>query len=324
MATLVVLGMQCLSCVLEIGFLYRKIESGFLSKYALSGTMIKTKLERSLLYGKKIEKLNYARLLKGLVADDIADLVVVSQQHHILFSFKNALSEMSSTINLVKEGIQTFKRDKYYVVGLPLYQNDALQGNLYLYISNDGIQAKIVPIIKEVVIKFFIVLLALVILLYLILHKFMEKPFGQYIGTLREAIVNKNRHALTTSGIKMKAFFEIEQLIDTLKGNRWLEIEGSESLGSDCGQRDELVKIIDHYHEILKEIRLKKTTHFLENPEKKESLPWKKIDLIIGQYEQIKSDHEFAQLLQQMWRDVKTEALYPWDEQQSKEIENRN
>ncbi|MBF0389040.1 MAG: hypothetical protein HQK71_02940, partial [Desulfamplus sp.] len=172
LATLVVLGMQTLSCVLEVGFLYRKIEAGYLTKYKLSGTAMSRKLERSLLYGKKIDNLNYNRLLKGLIPKDVAGIMVNDANAKELYSLNDV---KISGLEVVKSSDVVLKKRQYYVMVFPLYEREVFRGNMFVFISDQGIRDKILPIIEDVAIKFVIIFAILILMLYIILHIFMEK-----------------------------------------------------------------------------------------------------------------------------------------------------
>lgn len=226
LATLVVLGMQTLSCVLEIGFLYRKIEGGYLTKYKLSGTAIVRKLERSLLYGKKIDKLNYNRLLKGLVPKDASGITINDATGKELYALNDVKIAGMGVIN--KSDV-VLKKKQYYAMAFPIYQVDEFKGNMFVFISDRGIRDKIMPIIKDVVVKFIVIFVALIFMLYIILHIFMEKPFGVYINNLREAIEKKDISVLSAVGVNMGDYSRVEALINKLKGVKWLELKKSDN-----------------------------------------------------------------------------------------------
>ena len=226
LATLVVLGMQTLSCVLEIGFLYRKIEAGYLTKYKLSGTAIVRKLERSLLYGKKIDKLNYNRLLKGLVPKDASGITINDATGKELY----ALNDVKiADMGVINKSDVVLKKKQYYAMAFPIYQVDEFKGNMFVFISDRGIRDKIMPIIKDVVVKFIVIFVALIFMLYIILHIFMEKPFGVYINNLREAIEKKDISVLSAVGVNMGDYSRVEALINKLKGVKWLELKKSDN-----------------------------------------------------------------------------------------------
>ncbi len=226
LATLVVLGMQTLSCVLEVGFLYKKIEAGYLTKYKLSGTAIARKLERSLLYGKKIDKLNYGRLLKGLIPKDAAGLIVNDVNGNNLYSFNDL---KVSAIEAVDKYDVVLKKGPHYVMAFPLYQHGEFKGNLFVFISDKGIRDKIMPIVQDVAIKFLMIFLVLILMLYIILHIFMEKPFGVYINNLREAIGRKDQAVLNAAGVNTRDYLRVEGIINKFKGVQWLELSKNDN-----------------------------------------------------------------------------------------------
>ncbi|SLM31169.1 exported hypothetical protein [Desulfamplus magnetovallimortis] len=302
LATLVVLGMQCLSCVLEIGFLYRRIENGYLTKYKLSCMAIKRKIERSLLYGKKIERLNYERLLKGLIPDDISNLAFIDTEKKVLFSL-NPL-KIEKFLLRTGETIVQGKHGNEYAMAFPVMQRESFQGNMLVFLPDKEIKEKIMPIVKEVILKFLLVFLVLIAMLYWILHRFMERPFDNYIENLKDAIVKKDKKILKTAGVDMQCYFEAEGIIDTLKGDKWLELQGGK--GDHIGQdeRHMFVLVLQENYELFK--KMKAVSNLKECVDKNllDETILQKVEANINKYENIKDDYEFIVSIQQLWHQI--------------------
>ncbi len=305
LATLVVLGIQCLSSVLEIGFLYKRIKSGYLAKYKLSGMLIKRKLERSLLYGKKIETLNYARLLKGLVHEDISNIAVVDNNKNILFSLNNSL-DIQRHVEIVERESAVFKfvfEFGYCNMAFPLFQGENFEGDLFVFISDKGIKDKILPIINEMLIQCSIIFLALIFMLYWILRNYMEKPFGKYIDTLKKAIAKKDQKTLNLAGVDMQEYFDVEKIIDTLKGDKWLK--GEEQLDSWHDEYQGLMHMmLMEYYNMFRKV---KSTHESRTSMDQNTMiddPWEYIDDNMRKYVKNKSDYDFVISVQRLWTKI--------------------
>lgn len=251
LATLVVLGMQSLSCVLEIGFLYKKIEAGYLTKYKLSGTAMIRKLERSLLYGKKIDNLNYNRLLKGLIPKDAAGININDADGKKLYSLNDV---KVSGLEVTDKSDVVIKKGKYYVMVFPIYQLKEFRGNMFVFISDKGISDKIIPIIKDVAVKFLVIFIALIVMLYIILHIFMEKPFSVYINNLREAIGKKDQSVLNAAGVDTRDYARVDGLINNLKGVKWLALEKADNISNDKTDKEFTSSIQKFWAEIKDDI----------------------------------------------------------------------
>lgn len=310
LATLVVLGMQCLSSMLEIGFLYRRIESGYLAKYKLSSMLIKRKFERSLLYGKKIDKLNYARLLKGLVPRDIANIAVVDSGKNILFSLNSI--NLQNQLDLTKKENAVFKKGRYYTMAFPLFQENEFKGNLFVFISDKGIQDKILPIIQEVIIKSLLVFLALIVMLYWLLHIYMEKPLGQYINTLKKAIVKNDRMFMNTVGVNMQNYFGVVEMIDTLKNDKWLQLKNEKGVCLGDDEQIELIHLLfkEHY-DLFNKIKIS-ADELKTSGEKNamDNIPWKQIDDNMKKYKEIKNDYDFVVSIQRLWNEINEHPVH--------------
>ena len=92
------------------------------------------------------------------------------------------------------------------------------------------------------------------VMLYIILHIFMEKPFSVYINNLREAIGKKDQSVLNAAGVDTRDYARVDGLINNLKGVKWLALEKADNISNDKTDKEFTSSIQKFWAEIKDDI----------------------------------------------------------------------
>lgn len=178
---LIILFVQGLNCFLEIGFLANNLEENNLRKYRIIGNEIKRKLNISLIFGKTLAQLNYDKLLKNIIPEDIENLHIIDNTNRIVYSAKETAGHNAFRM------ANAFKREKdfeSYTIFIPLSDREAVRGNLVLVVSTRETKDKLLSLVRSSVLNFLLILALSLPLLYALLTWFINRPYKAYLSRI--------------------------------------------------------------------------------------------------------------------------------------------
>ncbi len=224
--TLIILLIQGLNSMLEIGFLMKNLEKNYLGKYLLIGTELKRKLEKSMLFGKALEQLNFDRLLEGILPKDIDNLFIVNTAGDTLYAVRRAPLPPYT----FQEQVRTVTMDNFYQVSIPLVKDDQTVGNMLTRVSVSHVRGELAMMIRESVKNSLMIIVIVLPFLYLVLSLWINRPYMRSVKRLTRSLINRDRTDLLSNGINPDGLIQAEKQLDNIASGKWLAVESREML----------------------------------------------------------------------------------------------
>ncbi len=289
---LILLLIQGLNSVLEVAFLYNHLEDSSIKKYTTIGAEMKRKLEKSMLFGKPLSRLNYIRLLEGIIPKGINNFLVVDSDGNILYTLAPFVKKSVPFY----EAQATQKTDENYEIAIPLKNMGRVVGNIILLVSRDEVQSKISGIIKESLKESLIIFCIVLPLLYLILILEVDRPYKKAVNKIVRALMDRDYEELKEEGIDSENLKNAERMIQYLTSGNWVKMENPE-----------VYKKLRYYLQLNKSL----LTHinFEDDPVKAiESLvTWEEFVQNIRETEELLSEKELYDYMRKVWEEMEME-----------------
>lgn len=221
---LIILLIQTLNSMLQIGFLSKNLEKNNVHKYVLIGTEIKRKLEKSLLFGKPLGQLNFKRLLEGILPEDIQNFFIINAADKTLFAVRQTALPPHEFL----ENINTQKTENFYQITIPLVKQSKTVGNMITMVSVAHVRKELFLLINDSIKNSLIIMAVVLPFLYLVLSLWINRPYTRSIKRLTRSLLNRDRDSLLSAGINLDTLLEAEKQVNYIGSGKWLAMENSE------------------------------------------------------------------------------------------------
>ncbi len=221
---LIILLIQTLNSMLQIGFLAKNLEKNNVNKYILIGKEMKRKLEKSLLFGKPLGQLNFKRLLEGILPEDIQNFFIINAADKTLYAFRQTALPPHEFL----ENINTQKTENFYQITIPLVKQSKTVGNMITMVSVTHVRKELFLLINDSIKNSLIIMAVVLPFLYLVLSLWINRPYTRSIKRLTRSLLNRDRDSLLSEGINLDAILEAEKQINYISSGKWLAMENRE------------------------------------------------------------------------------------------------
>lgn len=216
---MIILFVQGLNCVLEIGFLANNVEEANLRKYRIIGNQMMRKLNTSLLFGKSLDSIDYDRLLSTIIPADVENVYIINPAGTLLYSEKKATHSSSFHSH---NAFFDEKTSDVYQIFFPLTDRTGIKGNLVIKISNQKVKEKRFSLIRKSMFTFLIILAISLPLLYLLLTVFINRPYNRFITDIETWFSNGDYQKLKENHIDISPLIESERVLKKIRDSEWL------------------------------------------------------------------------------------------------------
>lgn len=233
---LIILFVQGLNCLLEIGFLANNLKENNLRRFYIIGNEIRRKLNTSLIFGKPVSQLNYQKLLSNILPQDIGNLHVTDKTGKVVYSLRKGENQQTFQVNLQVK--QVVIRDSYNIF-LPLENRSGVQGNIIMVVSLRDTRESMYVMLRQSLIHFLTILGISLPLLYALLTIFVNRPYNRFVSDLSVWFTQGRFDRLSENGMDLFSLDMVEGEIKAMRGSPLLSDEGI------CGQLDLMVPETD-------------------------------------------------------------------------------
>lgn len=218
--TLILILLQSLNCVLEIAFLYNHLEAGAIQKISTIGNEMARKLEKSMMFGKKLERLKFKRLLEGLMPEDIINFHTIDKRGNIIFR----VNETETEIPAFSTKPKTIKSEGMYQIVVPLEKFGQALGNIVISVSTADVENRLIAIIRGSVLDSLTIFCVMLPILYVILVFFIDRPYMNRIRGITRALIERDHRKLDNAGITTENLVKAERTIEDMAAG-WISMD---------------------------------------------------------------------------------------------------